>query len=83
MTGFFKRVMYFVEKLNRIMLHVGKKNLNYKSGLNREKKIMKEVPIEFCLEWSVFLFQAWILLSPYRVLMANEASGGLRLTSMF
>lgn len=56
MIGFFKRVMYFVEKLNRIMLYVGKKNLNYKSGFNREKKIMKEVSIEFCLEWFVFLF---------------------------
>lgn len=67
---------YFVEKLNRIML-VKKK---WKSG---EKKIIKEVPVEFCLERSVFLFQAWILLSPYRVLMANEASGDLLLTSMF
>lgn len=66
---------YFVKKLNRIML--------VKKKWNREKKIIKEVPIEFCLEWSVFLFQAWILLSPYRVLMANEASGDLLLTSMF
>lgn len=72
MTGFLKTVMYFVDKLNRIML--GKKVVAIEK---------KEVPIEFRLEWSVFLFQAWILLSPYRVLMANEASGGLRLTSMF
>lgn len=72
MTGFLKRIMYFVDKLNRIML--GKKVVSIEK---------KEVPIEFHLEWSVFLFQAWILLSPYRVLMANEASGGLRLTSMF